>query len=241
MSLIVRGRAGDISIQSIDGSVMIDSGRGDVNVQDIGGAVKIESNRAGGVRASRLRGDFELSGRGGDVHVDTVSGLTTVNGEYSGTLEFTALAKPFRFRSARTEFTAEAVPGTINLDLSDLRMRNVAGPVLFHSVNRDIDAAQVTGALDLSVDRGDIRVDATEGPLPKIDAHAHNGDIALALPAKGQFELDGSTGRGEVDDSFGSPLRVESSGRSASIHGRTGDGPAISISTDRGSITVRKG
>jgi hypothetical protein len=241
LSVEVRGPHGDVSVQGIDGGVLIDSGRGDVTLADIGGPVKIASSRSGSIRVTRLRGDFDLSGRGGDVRVDNVGGETTVSGEYSGTLEFTALAKPFRFQSSRTEFSAEAVPGTINLDLSDLRLRNVAGPVRFHSTSRDIDASQVTNGLDLVVDRGDIRVDATQGPLPKIDVHSHNGDISLALPLRGQFQIQGSTGQGEVEDEFGSPLEVVNSGKSSSIRGRTGDGPAINVTTDRGTLTVRKG
>jgi DUF4097 and DUF4098 domain-containing protein YvlB len=241
MSVEVRGRSGDLTVQGIDGAVTIDAGRGDVTAEDIGGQVKIDSTRSGSVRVARLRGDFDLSGRGGDVRADTVAGLTTVSGEFSGTLEFNALAKPFRFQSSRTEFSAEAVPGTVNLDLSDLRLKNVAGPVRFHSTNRDIEASQVTNGLDLSVDRGDIRVDASQGPLSKIEVHAHNGDISLALPPKAQFQIRGSTGQGEVEDSFGPPLEVDTRGRSSSIHGRTGDGPDINITTDRGTITVRKG
>jgi len=241
MSIDIRGRSGDVTVQNIDGSVMIDSGRGDVTIDGIGGAAKIESSRGGSIRVSKIGGDFELSGRGNDVRAENIAGATSVSGEYSGTLEFTALAKPFRFQSSRTEFSAEAVPGTINLDLSDLRLQNVTGPVRFHTANRDIVASEVSNGLDLSVDRGDIRVDASKGPLPKIEVHSHSGDVSLSLPSKGQFQLQGSTSQGEVEDSFGSPLEVESRGHSSSIHGRTGDGPSINVSTDRGDITVRKG
>lgn len=241
MAVEIRGRAGDISIQNVDGAVLVSSGRGDLTVQDIGGDVRVESSRGGSLRASNLRGAFDLSGRGGDVHIQGIAGPVTVSGEYSGSLEFSALAKSFRFQSSRTEFSAEAVPGAINMDLSDLRLENVSGPVRFHTSSRDIEARQITNALDLSVDRGDIKVDASSGPLPRIDVHSHNGDISLLLPAKTPFQLDGSTAQGEVENSFGSPLDVRSSGHSSSVTGGTGSGPEIKASTDRGTLSVRKG
>ncbi len=70
----------------------------------------------------------------------------TINGDYSGNIEFHALAKPLRFESSRTEFHVEAVPGTITMDLGDLKMNNVAGPVRFSTGTRDIEATDITGA-----------------------------------------------------------------------------------------------
>ena len=46
--------------------------------------------------------------------------------------------------------------------------------------------------------------------------------------------------RGEAVNDYGSQLRQESDGRSATIKGRLGDGPTIHITTERGSILVRK-
>ena len=43
----------------------------------------------------------------------------TVNGSYDGTLTFKNLSKPLQFEGARsTEVHAEAIPGTLTMDLS---------------------------------------------------------------------------------------------------------------------------
>jgi DUF4097 and DUF4098 domain-containing protein YvlB len=126
------------------------------------------------------------------------------------------------------------------MDLGQLKLANVSGPVRFQTGTRDIEAHDVSNALDLSVDRGDIRVTQTKGPLPKIDLHSHNGDIEVSLPEKAGFQLRGTTSQGEAENTFGTPLETQASGRGATIQGQTAPGPSIVLTTDRGTISVRK-
>ena len=148
----------------------------------------------------------------------------TVNGEYSGTMEFRGLARPMHFQSARSDFRAEQIPGSVTLDLRDMKLDNVVGPVRFESQVRDIQAKDVTNSLELSLDRGDVQVTQTKTPLPKMDIHLRlNGDITLTVPEKAEFELEGRTEQGEVDNDFGSPLANHSDGHSATIAGTGGE------------------
>ena len=166
----------------------------------------------------------------------------TIKGEFSGTLEFRALAKPLEFTSSRTEFRVEAIPGDITMDLGELKMNNVSGPVRFQSQTRDIPDYGCDGdLLDLKLDHaGTSGVTATHAPLPKIDIHTRNGDINLALPEHAGFQLDGSTSQGDINSGFGSSLRIDSSGHSATIRGQNGSGPQITVNTDRGTVSVKK-
>lgn len=240
LTVEARGRSGDLTVDDIDGGVEVSAGRGDVRLTHIGKDVKIEGSRSGLIRASDLKGNFSLEGRGTDIQLENIGGEATINGDYSGTLEFRALARPLRFESSRTEFHAEAVPGSITLDLGDLKMTNVSGPVRFSTGTRDVEATDVTNALDLTVNRGDISVTADKTPLPKIDLHSHNGNIVIALPEKAAFELKGSTSQGEVENEYGAPLQTKTSGRSATIEGDTGKGPPITLTTDRGTVSVKR-
>jgi DUF4097 and DUF4098 domain-containing protein YvlB len=235
-----RGRSGDLNVDDVDGAVSVTAGKGDVRLTRIGKDVKIEGSRGGTIHASDLKGGLELDGRGSDVELENIAGDVTINGEYLGTLEFRALAHPLRFESSRTEFHVEAIPGSIRLDLGDLKMNNVSGPVRFSTGTRDIEATDVTNGLDLTVNRGDINVTASKSPLPKIDIHSHNGDIVLSLPDKAGFELKGSTSQGEVENDFGSQLQTQTSGRTATIQGQTGSGPQIVLTTDRGTVSIKK-
>jgi DUF4097 and DUF4098 domain-containing protein YvlB len=240
ISVESRGRTGDLTIDDVDGPIDVTAGRGDVRLNHIGKDVKIEASRGGDIHVTDVKGSLDLEGRGGDVQLEDIAGPATINGEYSGTLEFRALAKPMRFTSSRSEFRAEAVPGSITMDLGDLKLENVSGPVRFRTGTRDIQATDVTEGLDLMVNRGDIHVTVGKSPVPKMDVHTRNGDVTLALPEKAEFQLDGSTSQGDVDNEYGGGLQTQSNGRAASVRGRVGNGPVVTVGTDRGMVSVKK-
>lgn len=240
VSIESRGRSGDLTVDSVDGPVDVSAGRGDVRLNHIGSDVKIEATRGGDIHVTDVKGGVDLQGRGSDLQLEQIAGPVTINGDYGGTLEFHALEKPMHFTSSRTQFQLEAVPGTVTMDLGNLRLDNAAGPVRFKTGVRDVEATDVADALDLNVDRGDIRVTINKMPVPKIDVHTHNGDISLALPEKAEFQLDGTASQGEVDNEFGGGLHNESNGHTSTIRGRVGNGPSVNVGTDRGSISIRK-
>ena len=240
VSVESRGRNGDLTVDDIDGPVDVSAGRGDVRMNHIVKDVKIEASRSGEIHVTDLKGSFDLEGRGSDIQLENIAGPVTINGEFGGDIEFRALAKPLRFNSSRTEFHVEAVPGSITMDLGDLNLENVSGPVHFKTGVRDIHATDVTGALDLMVDRGDIQVTVGKSPVPKVDVHTRNGDISLALPGNAEFQMDGSTSQGDVDNEFGGGLQTQSNGHAATIKGHAGNGPLVTVGTDRGTISVKK-
>jgi DUF4097 and DUF4098 domain-containing protein YvlB len=113
--------------------------------------------------------------------------------------------------------------------------------VRFNTGTRDVQATDVSNALDLTVNRGDIRIMTGKTPPPRIDARSRNGDITVTLPENAAFQLNGSTMQGEVENQFGNALRSSSDGRHASITGQTGNGPQITLTTNRGDVSVKKG
>jgi DUF4097 and DUF4098 domain-containing protein YvlB len=240
ISVESRGRNGDLTIDDVDGPVDVSAGRGDVRLNHIAKDVKIEASRSGEIHVTDLKGSLDLEGRGSDIQLENIAGPVTINGEFAGTIEFRALAKPMRFNSSRTEFRAEAVPGSITMDLGELKLDNVSGPVRFRTGTRDVQAADVTDGLDLVLNRGDIHVTVSKSPVPKMDVHTHNGDITLALPEKAEFQLDGTTSQGDADNEYGGGLQQQSNGHAASIRGRVGNGPVVTIGTDRGMVSVKK-
>ena len=240
VSVESRGRTGDLNIDDVDGPIDVSAGRGDIRLNHIAKDVKISATRSGDVHVTDTKGSVELEGRGSDIQMENVTGTVTVNGEFGGTLEFRAISRPMRFTSSRTEFHAEAIPGSVTMDLGNLNLSDVSGPVRFRTGTRDIQATDVTGAIDFMVDRGDLQITATKTPVPKIDAHTRNGDITVTLPANAEFQIDGSTGAGDGVNEFGDGVRQESNGHAATIRGGNGNGPMITIGTDRGMIVLKK-
>ena len=163
----------------------------------------------------------------------------TINGLVQA-LEFRGLGKPLHVTSDHLELRAEQIPGSVTMDLSNLRLDNVVGPVKFGARTRDVDANDVTNSLELKIDRGDIQVSASKLPLAKMDMHSGNGDITLALPGKADFDLDGRVGAGEVENEFGSPLETRKEGRATTVKGRVGNGPQLTAVTDRGTLSIKK-
>ena len=190
-----RGRSGDLVVDDIGGEVSVLNGRGDIRLSNIGKDVKIDSGGRSLIRTTDIKGKVDLKGSGGDVQIENVQGPVSVEGEYSGTLEFHALAKEMHMHTSRSEFRVEAIPGTVTLDLGDLKMKDVTGPVRFTTGTRDVDATDVTNGLEISVNRGDIQVTETKLALPKLDVHTHNGEVTLSIPEKAAFDLDGTTAR----------------------------------------------
>jgi hypothetical protein len=76
--------------------------------------------------------------------------------------------------------------------------------------------------------------------VPPIDARSGFGRIDLVLPDRSAFDLQATAERGEAVNDFGPPIEKEVEGRRATLKGKVGDGPAIRITANRGSVSVRK-
>jgi DUF4097 and DUF4098 domain-containing protein YvlB len=237
-----RGREGDFEIQDISGNVDVSSDNAGVRIQNVGGNARVDVRRSDVVRAVNLTGALEIVGqRGRDIELDNVQGLVTISGSFSGDLVFQNLAKALRFQDSNTELRVEKLPGRIDMDLSTLSGNKLVGPVVFTSHSRDVQFEDFSQAVQVSLDRGDVTLRPAQVPLPRIDVNTHSGNLDLALPEKSQFALKASTGSGEISNDFGPELKTLSPGnRGGALEGGGGRGTPISISTDRGSITVRK-
>ena len=124
----------------------------------------------------------------------------------------------------------------------DLTGNTVVGPIRVSAQARDIQLTDFTQGLDLDVDRGDVELRPSKAGVPKMEVRVRSGDVDLALPPQAKFDLKASTDRGELRNEFGSPLEVHETegGDSGSIAGVVGSGPEVHITTDRGTVTVRK-
>ena len=234
------GRLGDFDISDIAGQVAIASDNAGVRLQNIGGDVRIETRRSDIVRAANVKGSVELKGRGGDLELENIDGPVTITASYGGTVQFRGLAKPVRYDGVQGEFVAARVPGQVRITRSDLNARDLVGPVRVTSRTQDVQLSHFTDSLEVSVDRGDVELRPGNVPLPKIEAHTRFGAIDLAAPPTAGFQISATTDRGEITNDFGAGLNLQNEGRGMSLKGSVGEGPRIVLSTNRGSITIRK-
>jgi DUF4097 and DUF4098 domain-containing protein YvlB len=209
-----------------------------VRVQNITGNVRADLKRSDIVRAVNVKGSVEIKGRGQDVEVESVEGLVTVNGSYSGEISFRNLAKPLRFESPLTELRVEKTSGYLRMALGNLTAENISGPVRLSTRTRDVQLRDFTDNVEITLERGDVELRPKQ--LGKVYVRTKSGNLDLVLPTGAKFELSAKTDRGEITNDFGAPLRHEEEGRGASLRGSVGTGPQITLETDRGAILVRK-
>jgi len=238
-SVEAHGIYGDFDINGINGSVDIISDNAGVRLQNIGGDTRIDLRRSDVVRASGVKGAFELKGRGSDVDLQDMQGQVTVSGAYSGVLEFRSLAMPLRYQGETTTLNVEKLPGDLRMTRGDVEGSNLVGPVTVTTRSRDVTLSDFTNSLDVSVTRGDITLHPVQLPVARIEAQARSGNIDLALPPNAKFDLSATTSHGEASNEFGPPLRVDNEGRSSSIAYSSG-GATVTLHTDHGDVTVRK-
>ncbi len=242
----IRSRYGDLEISDLNGPVEVSSDNAGVRLQNIGANVRLDLRKSDLVRASNVKGNVELTGgHGRDLELENIGGEVMINGSYSGDLQMSGLGKALRVQSPQTELRVEKVPGQIHMDLGEFSGSNLVGPIrLTSNRSRDVRMEQFTNALELSLERGDITLRPVQPPAGKIDARTHTGEIELALPASAKFELKAVTNRGELNNEFGPVLKTEFDNEErrtgGTIVGSVGQGPVITLATDRGSITIRK-
>ena len=240
MEVETHGHSGDLDISGIDGGVDLESGHADVHLTQIGGNARLNIDGSNLIRAVDVKGTVDLDGRGSDVDLENVGGQVTIRGAYMGELEFKNLARPLEFQGAlNTELRAQAVPGRLSLDRGEVSGSGVTGPVRLVTRSKDVKLEAFTQSLELETERGDVELQPSL-PVPTIEARSGYGRIDLVLPEKAVFDLEATAQRGQAVNDFGPQIQKEVEGRTATLKGRVGSGPAIRIVANRGSVAVRK-
>ncbi len=239
-SLEATGTEGDFDVSSVSGNIDISSDNGGMRVDDVDGNVKIDTRRSDLVRCTNVKGAVDLRGHGSDIELEKVGGQVTINGDYTGTVSLRELAKPVRVENMRTQMDVEQIPGEIRFDRGSLTAQDLKGPVKLTTHATDVSLDGFTNGLELSVDKGDIDLRPGQVPLGKMMVHTRSGNIELALPESAGFALTATTDHGDIENEFGEVLKQRTQGPGARLEGVIGTGPELNLTTDRGTITVRK-
>lgn len=239
-SLQATGTSGDFDISSLAGDIDLSSANAGVHIDDVGGSVKVDTRQSDVVRCTNVKGTVNLRGHGADVEVTKAGGEVDVSGDYSGTVSLRELTNPVRVENMRTVFSVQSVPGEIRLDRGSFNAENIVGPVKLTAHSTDVSVDGWQNGLDLSVDRGDIDLRPGHLPLSEMVVHTRSGNIELAIPDNAKFQLTASTDHGDINNEFDAALKEQTSGAGARLEGVVGGGPDLNLTTERGSITLRK-
>ncbi len=238
-AVVVRARDGDIDVTNLTGDVLVESEEAAVRLAEIGGGARLEVRHYRLARAVNVHGGVSLRGRGEDGEMENVRGPVVVQGSYSGELEFRKLEGGLEFESRRTEFRVRRLPGRVRMALGRLSGAGLEGPVRLKSQTRDVELADLTGEVEIEIERGDVTLRPARTPLGPLKVSVQVGDIDLAVPHTADFNLLAAAEHGEVINELGREFRLERRSRGAVIEGGRGPAP-VRLRTERGSITLRR-
>jgi DUF4097 and DUF4098 domain-containing protein YvlB len=240
-SVEARGQTGDFDVREINGDVSVYSDNAGVRAQNLAGRLKVETRKSDIIRASGVKGDVELKGRGRDIELEDIAGQVTIDGSYSGETTLRRIAKSVRFESNVTQLHVERIPGEMQLGLTTLNGNDLVGPMTIKTETKDIHLADVTDSLVVDLESGDVEITQRRNPVPRIDVHVTRaGQIELALPAQSKVTLSAETRHGEINNDLDEHLKQAEGGNGAKLEGSLGGPTEVKVITERGEVTLRK-
>jgi len=131
---------------------------------------------------------------------------------------------------------------TIHDYKSDTDVRDFAGHLTLDTYKGSGALVGLSGALDLKTYKGEVRAVFTR-LSEAVNAETFKGDVTLTLPSASAFELSADAGRkGEIVSDFEGAGAMRSSRRSGlrSSARVNGGGPRVTLSTEKGKLSIRR-
>jgi hypothetical protein len=241
-SVSVSSEHGDISVAGLAGAIEAGTQHGDIEVHDAGSDVTA-ALASGNLRISDVAGSVRVSGHGSEIDVADVKGDANFTGEFFGPVRVRNVAKTTRYASQRSDLTLTQMTGRLELGPDGVQVSDVQGPARLSTHNKDIEAENVAGPLEINASHGDITIRYSHAPQNSIDVTDDSGEVSLTLPANSSFQISAISQSGQVESDFEDPgLQLVNSESTGKLTGKFGThGPKITIVTTYGTISLHKG
>ena len=126
---------------------------------------------------------------------------------------------------------------------SDTDVKDFEGHLALETYKGSAVLVGLSGGLDLKTYKGEVRA-GFKRLSGAVHAETYKGDLTLTFPAESAFELSADAGRrGEIVSDFEGTGPIRSSRRSGFRSSATvnGGGPRVTLSTDKGKLSIRRG
>jgi DUF4097 and DUF4098 domain-containing protein YvlB len=236
---------GDINASAIAGVLEARTENGDIDIHDAGSDVAAQT-QWGGARITGVAGNVALKGRGSDVEIADVAGDVTLDGPFVGSTIVRKVKGTTRVASPWADLTIAQLTGRLEMDSGDIQLSDVAGLARLQTHNKDIDAENVAGQLDIFNSHGDVKVVYANAPREALNITNDSGEVDVTLPGKSSFQISAFSRSGEVDSEFEDPsLKTTGEEKDGRLDGQFGAKsgaplPKITITTSYGTISLRK-
>jgi DUF4097 and DUF4098 domain-containing protein YvlB len=203
-----------------------------VNAHNISVDYEITAPADTKVRTHSGSGDQSMEGLHASLDLESGSGDMRLR-DLDGEIHLHAGSGDVEAREVSGAFTAETGSGDIRLDAKG------GGDVRVHTGSGNVELRGVSGGLQAETGSGDVSVIGVQsGPW---EIRASSGNVEIELPNDAAFDLDATTGSGEVV--LGRPVTMIVQGRIGgsrrSINGKVaGGGPRLTVHTGSGDIRI---
>ncbi len=201
--------------------------RFDADVRSTGGPIRIEELQ-GAVRARGGAADVEVSAVEGPVRVRLDSGSVRVS-EISGDVDV-------RLRSGQAELSWVRGRVEVRAESADLELSHIGGPVTARSDSGSIELHDVDGPCEAKTERGSVFASFTGAPEGLLETR--RGSVEVRIPARAGVDLEGESGRGQVELAGGFAAPDVQPGERIQ-RALNGGGRSLRLYTARGSVVVR--
>jgi DUF4097 and DUF4098 domain-containing protein YvlB len=211
-----------------EGDLVLDYAPSDVTAGQIGGRVKI-STQSGQIRVKGAGKGAELSSAGGDIRIESVT----------GDLKATTSGGDIRAGAVTGDARLETVGG-------DVVVRSAGGSIAARTGGGDITLKKVRGPVVARTSGGTISCEITSAAAAGGELATSGGDVTITLPANYRADVDVRVSGVDPDtDAVISQFpEITVSRRAGSISGEgklNGGGPRLTIRSNSGTVTIRKG
>jgi DUF4097 and DUF4098 domain-containing protein YvlB len=238
--LTISADHGNVSVNDLHAAVTISANHGDVDLGGIDGAVTLHVNYDdASLTAHNVTGGISIEGRAGDISATDIVGPVSLQGDFFGTTDVQRVNGAVRFESSRTQFEVTRLDGEFEVAGGpDLTASGMVGPVVLKTRDRNITLDRVAGSVQITNRNGSVDVTGAP-PLSTMVITNQHGSVDVGLPENQGFDLNATTKHGEMENDFA--LTAEGSDNQRTLNGSVaGGGPAVTISTTDGDVTIRK-
>lgn len=127
---------------------------------------------------------------------------------------------------------------TVRTSNGAIKVAKVGGPVKAHSSNGSVIVDQVRGPVDVETSNGSIDYQAVPGKGSAFALKTSNGSITATIPAVAEGTIDARTSNGAVTVGGAGAGQQVTGGRTAKTIRLTPAGPASTVHTSNGNITI---
>ena len=230
---------GDVVLDGLKAEQAVTAPHGDAHIDNVEGLVHLGKG-SGTTEVRDLKGSVDVEGRGSDVTISGVTGTASVNGEFSGDMQFRDIGQTLHFKSSRTEMTAQRLTGRLDMEVGSLELNGIEGPFEISTRQKDITLTDFKHSVKIADTNGDVELRTSSPPTHPIEIDLKKGQIELSLPATSSFQIDAASRHGEVESDFSGPdLKVVKEGDNPTISGTVGKGGApIRLDTEYGTVRL---